>query len=193
MDKKSEILNATYHLFSEKGYNLSMSEIAETVKIKTPSLYSHFKSKDEIITLTIKSEVEHCFDTICKKSEKLEGKSCEEKLKYILFYSIDYYKNPSRLRFWRHISLLQNKELRNMSIDLIKDRDMRLLKKLESCFKKGIKEKEIKETVSEGAIYLYFSMIQGILNSILFIQDNGITIEKFTSMAWQSYWDGIKA
>lgn len=193
MDKKSEILNATYHLFSEKGYNLSMSEIAEAVKIKTPSLYSHFKSKDEIIELTIKAEVDHCFDTIYKKASKLEGKSCEEKLKFILFSSIDYYKKSSRLRFWRHIYLLQNKELRNINMVSIQERNTYLFTHIKICFDKGIKDKEIKETVNEGSIYLYFSMIQGILNAIHFIQDNGITIEQFTSMAWESYWNGIKA
>lgn len=193
MDRKNEILNAAYHLFSEKGYNLSMSEIAEVVKIKTPSLYSHFKSKDEIIELIIKAEIEHCFDTIHKKALKLKDKSCEEKLKSILFYAIEYYDNGSRLSFWRHISLLENQNLRNMSTTLIHERDNCFAENIKICFEKGIKAKEIKDTAIEGKIYLYFSMIQGILDATLFIQENGITPENFASMAWEAYWDGIKA
>jgi AcrR family transcriptional regulator len=37
MDKKKEIINAAYVLFSEKGYNLSMSEIVNMEYNKMPS------------------------------------------------------------------------------------------------------------------------------------------------------------
>ncbi len=47
-NKKEEILNAVKELFSQKGYMLSMSDIASSGTIKVPSLYSHFSGKDEI-------------------------------------------------------------------------------------------------------------------------------------------------
>lgn len=192
MDKKQEILNETYYLFSEKGYNLSMSEIAKAVKIKPPSLYSHFKSKDEIIELTIKSEIENRFDTVCKRIPELEGKTCEEKLKSILFVYINYYKEFGKLRFWRHIPLLQNDKLRNISRVLLEDQNSYLRQRIRTCFENGIKNGEIEESVSEGAIYLYFSMIQGILDCMIFNKDDGIEIENFSSMTWEAYWKGIK-
>lgn len=50
MDRKEEIILATLELASAKGLKaVSMSQIAEKVGIKAPSLYNHFKSKDEII------------------------------------------------------------------------------------------------------------------------------------------------
>ncbi|QHI73837.1 TetR/AcrR family transcriptional regulator [Aminipila terrae] len=192
MDKKNEILHAAYYLFAEKGYALSMSEIAEAVNIKTPSLYSHFKSKDEIIELIIRDQIEHCFDTIEKSTLKLKDKNCEEKLKSILFYVIDYYKKNSRLNFWRHISLLHNKKLKNISKTLIQERDSYISEHIKNCFAAGIKNKEIKDNVSEGQMYLYFSMIQGILNATFYVQKDEITIDDFASLAWEAYWTGIK-
>ena len=51
MNRKEEIILATLELAAEKGLgNVSMSQIAEKVGIQKPSLYNHFKSKDEIIT-----------------------------------------------------------------------------------------------------------------------------------------------
>ena len=51
MNRKEEIILATLKLASERGLgNVSMSQIAEKVGIQKPSLYNHFKSKDEIIT-----------------------------------------------------------------------------------------------------------------------------------------------
>lgn len=50
MDRKEEIIYATLELASENGLkSITMSQIAEKVGIKAPSLYNHFKSKDEIV------------------------------------------------------------------------------------------------------------------------------------------------
>lgn len=49
MSTKERILNEALTLFSEKGYSeVYVGEIAEAVGIKTPSLYKHFKGKQEI-------------------------------------------------------------------------------------------------------------------------------------------------
>ncbi|MBR4009440.1 MAG: TetR/AcrR family transcriptional regulator [Clostridiales bacterium] len=50
MTRKEEIIYATLELAAESGMKgVSMSQIADRVGIKAPSLYNHFKSKDEII------------------------------------------------------------------------------------------------------------------------------------------------
>ena len=50
MNRKEEILYATLELASANGMKgVSMAQIADKVGIKAPSLYNHFKSKDEII------------------------------------------------------------------------------------------------------------------------------------------------
>lgn len=49
MTTKEKILDAALTLFSEKGYaNVFVGQIAEAVGIKAPSLYKHFKSKQDI-------------------------------------------------------------------------------------------------------------------------------------------------
>ena len=50
-NRKEEIILATLKLASEKGLRaVSMSMIADSLSIKKPSLYNHFKSKEEIIS-----------------------------------------------------------------------------------------------------------------------------------------------
>lgn len=47
---KEKIFEASIDLFAQKGFDAtSMREIAESVGIKKASLYSHYKSKDEIL------------------------------------------------------------------------------------------------------------------------------------------------
>ena len=49
MTTKERILNEALRLFSEKGYSeVFVGEIAEAVGIKAPSLYKHYKGKQEI-------------------------------------------------------------------------------------------------------------------------------------------------
>ena len=49
MNTKQKILAEALSLFSEKGYSaVYVGEIAEAVGIKAPSLYKHYKSKQDI-------------------------------------------------------------------------------------------------------------------------------------------------
>lgn len=49
MDTKKKILDVALTLFSEKGFgNVYVGQIAEGVGIKAPSLYKHYKSKQDI-------------------------------------------------------------------------------------------------------------------------------------------------
>ena len=54
MSTKEKILDSALTLFSENGYNgTSVEQIAEMVGIKAPSLYKHFKGKEEILNTLV--------------------------------------------------------------------------------------------------------------------------------------------
>ena len=62
MDTKHRILDEALTLFSEKGYaNVYVSDIAERVGIKTPSLYKHYRNKRAIFDAII-DEMNHRFE-----------------------------------------------------------------------------------------------------------------------------------
>ncbi|MBE5841181.1 MAG: TetR/AcrR family transcriptional regulator [Butyrivibrio sp.] len=50
MNRKEEIIYATLELAAKQGLqSVSLSQIAEKVGIRKPSLYNHFKSKEELV------------------------------------------------------------------------------------------------------------------------------------------------
>ena len=54
MSTKEKILDAALTLFAENGYNgTSVERIADSVGIKAPSLYKHFKGKEDILNSII--------------------------------------------------------------------------------------------------------------------------------------------
>lgn len=62
MTTKQKILKEALYLFAEKGYNaVYVGEIAEAVGIKAPSLYKHYKSKQDIFN-TILEEMKKSYD-----------------------------------------------------------------------------------------------------------------------------------
>ena len=56
MSTKDKILDAALTLFAENGYNgTSVEQIAKAVGIKAPSLYKHYKSKEDILNALVDS------------------------------------------------------------------------------------------------------------------------------------------
>ena len=67
MTTKEKILNEALNLFSEKGYSaVYVSDIADAVGIKAPSLYKHFKSKQEIF--------DSCIEVFSERMEQVRNK-----------------------------------------------------------------------------------------------------------------------
>ena len=62
MTTKQKILKEALNLFAEKGYNaVYVGDIAEAVGIKAPSLYKHYKSKQDIFN-AILEEMKKSYD-----------------------------------------------------------------------------------------------------------------------------------
>ncbi|MDX1991127.1 MAG: TetR/AcrR family transcriptional regulator [bacterium] len=58
--REQEILKAAAILIRERGYNnVSMDDIAEEVGVSKPTLYQHFKSKDDMIATTMVHSMNH--------------------------------------------------------------------------------------------------------------------------------------
>lgn len=64
MNTKEKILKEALTLFAEKGYSaVYVSDIADAVGIKAPSLYKHYKSKQEIF--------DSCVEVFSKRMEQV--------------------------------------------------------------------------------------------------------------------------
>lgn len=193
LNKKEQILEAMYEIFAEKGYNASMSEISKKVGIKPQSLYSHFESKDQIISLTLEKEMKSKFDILATELKKAtDAKTSEEGLKLMFFSIYNYFKEYSKLRFWRNISLINNESLRLMCRDKIRLNEEKNIRKFELIFRKGIESGEIKNMDVEGMINLYMAMIQGMLDGVLLYYNSSLDLDDYARKIWNAYWEGIK-
>ena len=192
MDKKQEIIKAAYELFCEKGYHLSLSEIANAVGIKTPSLYSHFSNKDEILELMIHEEIYRYYRLLDDKIIEIEPMNIKDAMKNLFVFFMDYFSEYKRLRFWRTIPLIPNDQLRNTSSRLIKEKDSQYKQKLLAYFMKGVYDGELKPDVTASTLHLYLCMIQGVLDAML-LYPKDYQDKIFAEKVFEAYWEGISA
>ena len=191
MDKKREILEAAFVLFCEKGCHLSMSELAGMVGIKTPSLYSHFNNKDQILETMVTERILHFYTCLQQKMKDLSCKGSEETMRSLYLFILAYYGESNRLRFWRGIPFIEEEALRNTCIRLIAQKDGIFHEQMQSCFSSGKARGEIRSDAGKASLHLYFSMMQGVLDGMLFHQDEKVEIP-FSEELFAAYWAGIK-
>jgi AcrR family transcriptional regulator len=108
MNRKEEIISVTLELASQNGLSsVSMSQIAEKIGIRKPSLYNHFKSKEEIVTamyqfLRDKSKEKLSLIDI-DYSAFIKGKSAEEVLNQSIRNYICMNEDDKLLSFYKVI------------------------------------------------------------------------------------------
>lgn len=193
MDKKEEILEAMTELFAQKGYNTSMSDISKKVGIKVQSIYSHYESKDQIVYLVLKKEINSKFDFLYKIILESENMNSEKALKNIYLSIIDYFNDYKNLNFWRNISFIQNDLLRIQCRDKISQCVEKSSKGLLIIFQKGVKNGKIKNVNIEGDINLYIAMVAGILDGMLLYHGYSMDMKAYAIKTWDAYWEGIRA
>lgn len=105
MERKKEIILAALELASENGLkSISMAQIAEKVGIKAPSLYNHFKSKDEIVKAMysfLREKAQQNRTSGFADPEEFSSKSLEQILTESLTAYLGMITDRNMIRFFR--------------------------------------------------------------------------------------------
>lgn len=155
---KAAILEAAILLFGERGYeNTTISALAETAGIGKGTIYSYFKSKNEILLAFCEEELA-CMHQEIQQTVPAEA-SLEEKLLMIFMCEFRYVtKNKSfgrtlirEMIFPKQLTLEKSKELEEQFLQLFA-----------SVFKeaqeKGELRRDIELTVTSGHFYALYLM-----------------------------------
>ncbi len=184
LSRKEEIVKQATIMFRVRGYAAtSVRDLARESGIEAPSLYSHFKSKEDIL-MQICFEMANAYMKGLSKAEKAENK--EEKLKKAIWEHINVIAkntNASAVMWneWKH--------LKSPYIDEFN----RLKRNYEERFQKIILNtgylREFKEGNSEVITNLLFSSMNGL--SFWYHQEK-IKPRKLSSIIHKLLLDGIR-
>jgi TetR/AcrR family transcriptional regulator, cholesterol catabolism regulator len=107
-ERKQQVIATAERLFSEKGYlATSVRDLAEALQIEAASLYSHVKSKEELLW----SIADRCADEFFNKAQPIAESNIntQEKLSQMIIAHVGVICNNLEasavfLREWRHLS-----------------------------------------------------------------------------------------
>ena len=105
MTRKEEIICAALELASEYGLkSVSLSQIADKIGIKKPSLYNHFKSKDEIVSemyTFIREQAQRNNNSTTDYSALFESRSLEEILLFCMSCYARFLSDKNMMKFFK--------------------------------------------------------------------------------------------
>ncbi len=89
--REQEILRTAARMIRDSGYNnLNMDDLAEEVGISKPTLYQHFKGKDDMVARTMLQSMQEMEAHIAG----LEGTSAMHKLEQVMRYMLEAHADP---------------------------------------------------------------------------------------------------
>ncbi len=189
---KEKIIAAALSLFAKSGYEgTSLTEIAKMVGIQKPSIYNHFKSKEEIFLTIFESILWEHVHKVKKMLEELKEKSTENQLFQILSLTFQYYLNyEEQTAFLNRAMIFPPESLKEqLNAQFILSEEA-LSAILHTIIKDGMEKGEIRTTNIEDVIISYYCLIDGI-----FIELSYYGKEKMAPRIpniWMNFWYGVK-
>lgn len=188
MVAKIDILEKAFILFAQKGFvETSTEDIASAVGLKKQSLYSHFKSKNEILIEILKQQLFFVVEKIDTRIEDVTGEPINIFFKEIFKSYIDIFADHNRLLLWKRVLLM----IHNVEYQDIFNKDKwKFGKDLSKTLYEKIKQAQYQMDYQlfQGFFLSYMLLIQGYLDWMMIDKhDEGI----FNTI-WDNFWNGTK-
>ncbi|UNC91330.1 TetR/AcrR family transcriptional regulator [Candidatus Contubernalis alkaliaceticus] len=189
---KDIIKEKALSLFAQRGYDgTTMKDIAELVGIKTPSLYAHFTSKEELffsVYEDLANEYVYLMEKIMGTAENMD---MEDKLFFIFQqYMIYYMKNPEIQAFWNQITLFTPPVIKEKFFAHVANCDGRIQKKMEKIFEEGIEKGFFRKDCPIRMSLSFRFFREGIINWMMVMPE--LKKEKYIKNFWRDLWLGLK-
>lgn len=185
-----KIKDAALNLFADHGYEgTSLSQIADEIGLKKQSIYSHFKSKDDLFltVLTETFELEVLQKTVDLKER--EGENLKEFLFLSLNSYIERFQSDLRMKFWLRVSFFPPAHLYEEVMDYL----YKYMDEVDSLylqrFELAVAQEEMRKMNPEVASMAYSALIDSICVELVY--GGTERSEKKLNAAWLVYWSGI--
>ena len=190
---REKIKAAALELFAQHGFaGTTLNQIAEKVGIKAPSLFSHFKGKEELF-LTIFQEVnqqivEHVRllvsgqeeGTVAKRLELIFRRNCQF-----------YMENEARTRFLKQTMVTPPPFGKEAILNDFFEAEQQLSATLTELFCQGVAEGVLSDFPVERFLAAYYCMTDGVLMQINIYEPG--QMEERIGHIWEHFWRGVKA
>lgn len=179
-------------LFSQKGYEgTALSEIAEKVGIKKPSIYAHYKNK-EALFLSVVADMTASYaarwDEVIKQTQRL---GVEKRLYTLMEETIRHFaREPLHVALWIRIWMFPPAGLKDELLQRMKDLHKRLEQDVTDMIQAGIEQGDVRRGQGNDMAFAYLSLIDGYLMRVICYGPGNYTAQ--TIDIWKCFWEGIR-
>ncbi|TWD93424.1 TetR family transcriptional regulator [Neobacillus bataviensis] len=189
---RDKIIEAALTLFSKNGYEgTSLTEIAKAVGIKKPSIYNHFKSKDEIFLTIYENILWLHVQQVEKLIEDIKGLNAKVQLSQILDLTFQYYIDfEEQSSFLKRSVFFSPENLKEQLHEQFMAAEDAMSAILRTIINKGMENGEIRKGNIDDFIVSYYCLLDGI-----FIELSYYGVEKMKPRIvniWNNFWFGFK-
>lgn len=188
---QQQIIEESLLLFAHHGYeNTSLSNIAERVGIKKPSLYNHFRNKEAIFSAVLQDVEERELEVLENITSSIKGCSIENQLHTIYRNYLDHMATSTEGLFFKRVTLFPQELFANEIKQVFLRVEQHLTSIVEQIFEKGKHEHVLRDVPSEVMTSAFYTLIDG-----LFLEENFYdkeVFEKRKQASWQIFWQGIQ-
>ncbi|MFC7063894.1 TetR/AcrR family transcriptional regulator [Halobacillus seohaensis] len=188
---EQKIIDASLECFAYSGYqNTSLSDIADKVGIKKPSLYNHFPSK-EAIFLRVLDEVARKELTHLEGFTKYtEDRSIKEQLQEVFISYVDHLSYSTEGSFFKRFTFFPPDKFASEIQKVFLKTEEEVIRTIGPVFQKGIENGEIQPFQLSELTSTFYTIIDG-----LFLEENFYdreTLVERQKASFKIFWSGIQ-
>lgn len=186
----NRIKEAALNHFAEQGYEgASLANIAEDVGIKKPSIYAHFKGKDDLFLQVIEEVFQHEFMFLTTFFDSNEEEALSNRLYHLLVHYRERYEHNETVKFWMRTMFFPPTHVYEQVMSHVYAYLDKLEDLLTSMIDLSIKNEEISPMDANSAAVAFMCLLDGVLVELLY--GGSERFEKRLHAAWYVYWRGI--
>lgn len=185
IDTKTKILKESIILFSNYGYEgTSLSLIAKRIGITKPSIYAHYKSKQEIFEACLEEVTNKQLEFVMNVLSDDSTKTCKQKL-FSLIKNCSEKVEDNYYSFYYRFLYFPSEEIKELAQNKIIETAQMSNELIFEIIEKGIKNREIRcDLTSQQVLSSYSCVLDGLscnVNALKHLDD-----------IWLIFWNGIK-
>ncbi|MEC0242032.1 TetR/AcrR family transcriptional regulator [Paenibacillus dokdonensis] len=191
MNAKRMLLDTALAHFAREGYEgASLQKIAEDVGIKKPSIYAHFKGKDDLFLSTLKNALKEEKRLITRYFISRKDQPLEVRLSELLVFLQEEYTRSNESKFVLRMAFFPPSSLYDEVMELIypflDSMERRVVQLMEQAKRDGT----VHIVPSEDAALAYMTLTDGILVEMVYGGLPGA--QRRLKASWPIYWAGIQ-
>ncbi|MEN1934729.1 TetR/AcrR family transcriptional regulator [Paenibacillus sp. 102] len=176
--------------FARYGYEgTSLANIAQEVGIKKPSIYAHFKGKEELYFVCLEAALQKDLQCFTDDIEALSESSTEVLLVNLLNGYAKRFGESEESMFWLRTSYFPPDAFREQIIEKANAHIENIRELLFPVFKRANEQGELHNIEMKDALEAYLCLLDGLMVELLYAGLN--RFETRLNASWKVFWRGL--